>query len=392
MNIFYDHQIFTEQNYGGISRYFVELFKRYPTIPEYNLSLPKFFTNNSNIKEINLDKINSYKTFNNFLPKINFRGKYRIFRILQNFRIYKDAPTLNLKNSLEAIDNLKIDIIHPTYYSNYFIDIAKIKNIPYVITVYDMIHELYPHFFLDANLVIANKKKSILNASLILAISHNTKKDIMSIYNIPSERIEVTHLASNIQYLESENDSIQENYPIDDYILYVGNRSIYKNFLFFLESIEPILKNSTKLKLYCLGGGNPNFEELSLINQLGLAKKILFFPILNNYDLYNYYKNAKLFIFPSLYEGFGIPLLEAMNSNCLVACSNTSSFNEVAGDAAFYFNPYDKLSIRDTIYEALNNTTKREEKYKEIVKQRSLFSWDITFDKTILAYKLVAKT
>ncbi|NCN11197.1 MAG: glycosyltransferase family 4 protein [Leptospira sp.] len=389
MNVFYDHQIFSEQNYGGISRYFVELIKRFSTNNDNYCILPKIYSNNINIQELNLKNFVSYKAYESFLPKLNFKGKYRIFKLLSDLGLFINPFSINQKSSLSAIKKLEIDIIHPTYYSTYFLILAKEKRIPYVVTIYDMIHELFPDQFPDSDLIIANKKQSILNASLILAISQNTKNDIIKLYNISDKKIHVIPLASSLNFTRSKKELLMNTKQVEEYLLFIGNRSIYKNFAFFLESINSLLQSSNDLKLYCVGGGKPSNDEIFLIKRFKLESKVIFFQINNNLELSKFYKNAKLFIFPSIYEGFGIPILEAMNSGCLVACSNTSSFPEVAGNAAFYFNPTNKESILNTIQEALFNTKKRELVFKNMLKQRQKFSWDITFKKTLQAYEEV---
>jgi glycosyltransferase involved in cell wall biosynthesis len=389
MNVFYDHQIFTEQNYGGISRYFVELFKRFDTQKEFNYLLPKMYSNNINLNELNCRNIFPFKTFQSFLPNIHFRGKFRFFNFLQYLQIYKNASKLNKAYSLEIVESNRVDLYHLTYYNDFLLKTIKSKKIPYIVTVYDLIHEKFPNFFPDYKDVISFKKRTILNANKIIAISNNTKKDLMEIYKIPEDQICVTHLASSFNSIYENQDYEKLNYDNEIYLLFVGNRSFYKNFLFFLESISSLLNSENNLFLYCVGGESINREEIAMIQKLGLGKKIKFFPNPNNFQLSEFYRKAVCFIYPSLYEGFGIPLLEAMNSNCLVACSDTSSLPEVAGNAAFYFDPNDNNSILKTVKEAVYNTTKRDIMYKKIQEQREKFSWEKTFQKTLSVYKNV---
>ncbi|MCG9875809.1 MAG: glycosyltransferase family 4 protein [Leptospiraceae bacterium] len=386
MNIFYDHQIFTEQKYGGISRYFVDLIKEFDSENNLKLIFPKYYSNNENLKEIPNIKIHPYIEFKDFFYNINFKGKSKLFNFLRKLGVFKDAEKLNKLKSLEIIKNERIDLIHPTYYSNYLLDLKFNKNLPMVLTVYDMIHEKYPEYFHDSNKIIEEKKNSILSADKIICISENTKKDLKNIYKIPDNKIEVVHLHSSLNDKYYKNENNKNIFNTEAFLLFVGNRSIYKNFNFMLKSIVNILREDENLYLYCVGGGEFTLEELKFITKLKLLKKIKYFPINSNYKLSSFYSNAKVFIFPSLYEGFGIPLLEAMNYNCTIACSNTSSFPEVAGDCAFYFDPTNHDSILKAIQDALSNQNLISFYKKNMITHINKFSRSKTFNKTKKIY------
>jgi glycosyltransferase involved in cell wall biosynthesis len=386
MNIFYDHQIFTEQKYGGISRYFVDLIKEFENDKELNLIFPEYLSNNENLKEIQNIPTTSYIEYKDFINFLEFKGKNKIFQLLKKIGILKDAHKLNISKSLKTIQNENIDLIHPTYYSNYLLNLKFKKNIPMVLTVYDMIHEKYPEYFHDSKYIIELKKDCIYSADKIISISENTKKDLKSFYNIPDNKIEVVYLHNSLNENFISNTNLQKKLAIEEFLLFVGNRSIYKNFNFMLISIESILKDNKNLYLYCVGGGEFNSEEKNLISKLKLSDKVKYYPINLNYNLGNFYSNAKVFIFPSLYEGFGIPLLEAMNFKCSIACSNTSSFKEVAGDCAFYFDPTDQESIFKAIQDALSNQKLISSFKNNMITHINKFSRSKTFNKTKKIY------
>ncbi|MCW7472065.1 glycosyltransferase family 4 protein [Leptospira levettii] len=385
MRVFFDHQIFTLQDFGGISRYFVELMKLMGNEKDIEFILPNIFSNNVNLRELNLKNVKSFVSYQSFLRNNKFDKSILVYKVLRKLGFFIDAEKKNRKSSIAEMESKDFEIFHPTYYSTYFLDSLKQRRIPFVLTVYDMIHELYPNLFNDSKEVILKKKICIDNSDLIFAISHSTKRDLIDIYNIPSEKILVTHLASNFfedpDYIETKAINAKE------YILFVGNRDIYKNFTFALEAITPLLRENPDLNFLCVGGGNFSSEERKFISKLEIESQVRYIDITHQSDLSFYYKFARFFFFPSLYEGFGIPLLEAMNVGCVIACSNTSSFTEVAGDSVFYFNPVDSDSILSAAKGALYDENQREV-YKKKMKIQSLqFSWEQTYHETKNGYK-----
>ncbi|CAM3673654.1 glycosyltransferase family 4 protein [Flavobacterium chungbukense] len=368
MKILYDHQIFTEQQYGGISRYFFELIKRYEN-NENSCEVATFFSNNAYYnKSFN-------PSLNKFLPENNFKGKVRL------------ANYLNKVQSLNKVAKGDFDVFHPTYYNDSFI--SKIKNKPFVVTFYDMIHEKFSDQFeilKSDDKILDNKKRLLEKSSRVIAISQTTKNDIIELFDVDSSKIDVVYLGSSLENFNIENKSLVE----EDYVLFVGNRGNYKNFDFFLNAIAELLIQEN-LKLVCAGGGEFSHEERILISFLKLDSRVIFKKILNDNDLSNYYSNALFFCFPSLYEGFGIPVLEAFASGCPILLSNGGSLPEVGGDAAIYFDPTDQDSLRKSMIELLNDEKLRfllkEKGYKRLEK----FSWDKTFENHLDVYKSIIK-
>ncbi|MCB0749750.1 MAG: glycosyltransferase family 4 protein, partial [Ignavibacteriae bacterium] len=172
------------------------------------------------------------------------------------------------------------------------------------------------------------------------------------------------------------------------YLLYVGSRKAYKNFGNFLVASKTILNEFDDIFIVCAGGGKFSKEEQYKINELGLTNKVKHFSITDQ-TLQYFYSNALAFIFPSLYEGFGIPILEAFASECPVLLSNTSSFPEVAGNAGLYFEPENIESIQ----EAIKKIITKEELRKELVSAGSTklkeYSWEKTATQTKLIYESV---
>jgi glycosyltransferase involved in cell wall biosynthesis len=260
------------------------------------------------------------------------------------------------------------------------------KNAPIVITVYDMIHELYPDQFIDSWFVIKAKKRAISKAKVIIAISENTKKDLIKIYNVPESKIKVIYLASSLHSLNLVTiDELKEGHGIKrPYILYVGDRRTYKNFKLLFDSY--ITNFSDDFDLICFGGGKFKTNELKSINNR-IKNSII---QLNGPDdlLASLYKHAFCFVFPSLYEGFGIPPLEAMSMGCPVIASNASSIPEVVGDAAILFDPNSKEELIYAI-KSLFDESKRNDLIKRGFEQEKKFSWDKMAGETLDIYKSI---
>ncbi|MDA8871748.1 glycosyltransferase family 4 protein, partial [Flavobacteriaceae bacterium] len=230
-----------------------------------------------------------------------------------------------------------------------------------------------------------NKKLLATKASRIIAISESTRQDLIEIFNINPSKIEVIYLANSLQLDKNAENKIK--LP-KKYILYVGSRGGYKNFMNFLSSVTKILNSENNLHLVCAGGGKFDDQENTYISKNNLENKLLQFNI-DDKTLSYFYSNAKAFIFPSLYEGFGIPVLEAFACGCPLICSNTSSLPEIASDAAVYFDPSDEKSIHIAVLDVLKDHELRTSMIKKGYKRLEYFSWEKTAQKTKNLYKRI---
>lgn len=338
MRVLYDHQIFVDQKYGGISRYFYELLHYYHNDDDIETHMSLALSNNKYIER------KEFTSHHNFLPNLNFRGKGRIIKSV---------------DKLFTIKNLCVkdyDIFHPTYYDPYFLKYINSK--PFVLTVYDMIHEKFEDMFVSSNNAITQqnttqyKKLLASKASHIIAISNNTKNDLIQLLNIDESKISVVHLGNSL-IMPDTHTQLPACVP-DQFILFVGSRALYKNFENFIRAVAIELRLRKSLSVVCVGSEQFNLQELALFTKLGISGQVLHFDI-DDLTLGLFYKNALFFVYPSLYEGFGIPILEAFACNCPLICSDTSSFPEVAGDAALYFDPYSVNSIHSAIHNGIEN-------------------------------------
>lgn len=369
MNILLDPQIFIEQRYGGISRYYTEIFSRLSVQKIISVELPIYSSENEYFIESNLKK-SKYKFqiyFFNVLKKLGISVRSR-------------ARKKNKKLLESAFLKQNFDLFIPTYYNDYFIE--KIHKKPFVLTVYDMIHELFPEYFVnDPFFVSKNKLLLMEKATRIIAVSENTKKDILKIYpHINENKIDVVYHGNSILV----NMNIKVELP-ENYILFVGSRPNYKNFYFLARSIKNLLINNSGLVLLCAGGGKFTTEEINFIKSLNLVNKI----IQKNFkedELGIFYKNAKCFVFPSAYEGFGIPVLESMACGCPIVLTNYSSFPEVAGNAGIYFELDNSNDLNDKIEELLKNETLRKKHIELGLQQVKKFDWNIATNQCLEVY------
>jgi glycosyltransferase involved in cell wall biosynthesis len=361
MKIFFDSQIFGLQDYGGISRYYSELLKRLGS-KYIKLITPPFVHNNH------------YLTKNRLWYKDRILNKFKYknyFYFLLNY--FMQIPTI-LQNNY--------DIIHPTYYEIYYPRYICKKKV--VITVYDLIHEkLNKEYKKLSNSISVKKAKYLKRADRIIAISKNTKKDIVEIYKVPEEKIDVVYLGNSLD----EWDKIIKLQLPKKYILFVGQRWLYKNFNNFIIAASKILKNDSSLKVVCAGGGKFTHKENILLKKLKIEKQVCHISFSLDRDLSEIYARALLFVYPSLYEGFGIPILEAFSTKTALAVSNTSCFPEIAGDAALFFDPSNVDSIKNAISRFLDDENLRKKMINKGTKRLKLFSWEKTAKETIKVYK-----
>lgn len=362
MKIMYNHQIF-HLKYGGISKYFYELAK-----------------NIASYKNSDIDvKINSPFYKNNYLThkdkNLNFNG----IKVPD----FKGSGKLCLKlNSFISpffLKNFNPDLIHETYYNSLS---QKNVNTKKIITVHDMIHELFPNQFSSKDKTAELKNFAVNEADHILCNSYHTRNDLIKLLNVNIEKTSVIYHALSFVEGNEINKFEKENNP---YILYVGSRNGYKNFIRFIKAYSnPKIKNSYNLIMF--GGGKLNKKEIELLKKLKIKKESFKQISGNDLMLSNYYKSASLFVYPSLYEGFGVPPLEAMYNGCPVICSNSGSIPEVVGNAALFFDPYSEKSIQNQIISLLENSDLRSSLISKGFEQVKKYSWERCAKETYEVY------
>ncbi len=360
MRIAFDYQIFFLQKYGGISTYFYNLAKNLHVLSNDVKIITPFYINELICDNSLLDIVIGSKIKN--IPK--YSNKF--LRFLNNalFEYY--------------VKKINPQIIHFTYYNKIF-NLNKKKKI---LTVYDLIHE---KFFL--NIYKNNyfpKKKALEEADHIICISENTRQDLLDIYKINPKKTSVIYLASSFSYDQAKVEKKQVSS-----ILYVGDRGRYKNFYNFIKSISnsKLLKN--KIKINCFGSTPFSKQELSFFLDEGFHLEFINHIIGDNNILKNLYLNSSVLVYPSLYEGFGLPILEAMSLGCPVLCSNTSSMKEIGGNSVKYLDPKNIDNMTNAIEQIISSKEERELLIKRGFEQNKLFSWQKCAKETLAVYNHV---
>jgi len=282
----------------------------------------------------------------------------------------------NRGESIRLLQEQDFDVFHPTYYEPYFLPYLGKK--PYVVTVYDMIHELFPQYFKSGDQTKVWKKHLIENAGAVIAISENTRQDVIKFTDADPDRIHVIYLGNPFEHdpaaIEPRTDSPVFEKP---YLLFVGGRPAYKNFDLFIESIAGMLRDREDLHVVCAGWLPFSSREKKVFEELKISRKVHHMKI-NDTILKNLYRNARAFVFPSLYEGFGLPVLEAFSCKCPVIMSNASSLPEIGGDAAAYFDPDNRESIRSAVESVLSDEKYRQDLIRKGSERLNVFSWEKT--------------
>ena len=365
MKIAFDNQIFFFEKYGGISRYFTSLIKELiKTNNKYKVF--SFFHKNEYLLDFDKSIINGFR-FKNYPYKSTRILKF-LSSSIDKFRVSQWSP----------------DIIHETFYSS---DYSYPKRTPVVITIHDMIHELYPEMFDKNDKTSLNKKIAIDRADKIICVSETTKNDLIKLYNTPKNKISVIHHGITTFSENLKVNQISSKIINEPYLLYVGKRDGYKNFSNYIKSINHNKSLKKDFKLVIFGGGDFTLKEKSLFARLGFSDNNFYYFDGCDTVLKNLLENAVAFIYPSLYEGFGLPLVEAMQFECPIIASNSGSIPEIAQQAAEYFNP----NSFESMSEVINNVVYSSDKLKALKingkDQIKNFSWEKTAQKTNKVYE-----
>lgn len=353
MKILYDYQAFN-QHHGGVSRYHVELIKNLRKIG-VECDIPYLFSGNVYLEEIGVQHANLLQYWNS--------------GICSNGMKWMDQ-----KICLHSIKKGKFDIFHPTFLNPYYVGHTKGK--PVVQTMHDLIHEKTDRF--DSAIVRARRAQVLKDADAVICISKETKNDLLRFYDVPEEKVHLVYHGSD-QNITSCPELPMFQFP---YILYIGNRKEYKNWSRLLEAFSMLSKD---VHLVCTGVPFDR-DEFQQIKRLSVSDRVHQFFASEN-EMINLLSYAVAFIYPSMMEGFGLPILEAYRSLCPCIISDILCFHEVAGDAAVYFNP---KSV-DDIFEKLAKTIFDEQKLHKLkllgAERLKKFTWEKTAKETLEVYK-----
>lgn len=367
MKVAFDSQIFTRQAYGGISRYFVKLIKE---LHEQNIDTKAFagFYQNRYMGE---------------LPRKTFQGISLRKYPPRTGRLFK-AINFFICNS--SVERYAPDIFHETYYSS--LGKPNSGGAARFVTVYDMIHEKFPRNFAAGDSTTPDKLSAVKRADHVICISQSTKNDLCEIFDLDQRKVSVVHLGFDEFATGPVNSYTSYERP---YFLYVGQRKGYKNFALLLKAVASTAALSKNVDVLAFGGGVFDAEEEELIQRLGFRAGQVKQIAGEDQLLAETYVQALGFVYPSIYEGFGLPPLEAMAYQCPVISSNTSSMPEVIGEAGLYFDPQSVDDLACQLIKIFESSSLRNELIALGLKRKEIFTWRKCADETLALYKQYSK-
>jgi glycosyltransferase involved in cell wall biosynthesis len=369
MRIFYDHQVFSLQDAGGVTRYQYELVRNLQTTPDVEIAL---------LMGLNAS-VTSFRELRNARTRIlSWRTGIRpgYVRYAMNESVSAVLPP--------ALG--RFDIYHVMLYRA----IPLLHRRRLVVTHHDCTHERFPHLFRNASFIIEKKRRLFSQADAIICVSESSRRDLLHFYDVDEGKTHVVYHGFSPLPVGSSLAEV-DGIPSFPYLLYVGSRARYKNFLLLLEAFSRS-GLAADLQLVVIGGGAFSAEEQAKISSLGIGNRICHIPKAGEGTLAHAYQNASLFVYPSLYEGFGFPPLEAMSLGCPVLVHRTSSLPEVCGDAAFYFDNSDAEVLSRALVSTLQDPQGIAIKRRLGEQQVRLYDWGKSAKSTLAVYRAVLHT
>lgn len=365
MKVVYDPQIFSLQEYGGISRYFAELASHLHGLDGTVVEVCSPWYASRYMSRIPPQALN---------VKASIPGR----RHLKYTRHFFTAANMALfRKRLKAES---FDLAHHTYYWPLP---DKLPVRARVTTIHDLIDDTIAPNPRKSSL----KRRSVQQADHVICVSEHTRKVLLECYDIAPEKTSVVHLGRpDIHFLPPAPPDV----PPPPYILYVGERAGYKNFNRLVQAFVSSARLRRDFQLVCFGGKPLSHDEMNALATWGLSAKQVRHYCGDDGMLYRLYRDASLFVYPSLYEGFGLPPLEAMSMGTPVACSDTSSIPEIVGEAGEYFDPTRADSIAQAMESVLYSTMRRQELISLGHERFARFSWNRCARETLAIYRTLA--
>ncbi len=321
-------------------------------------------------------------------------AKHPIFKM--NFRnmvlIKCTIPTMGIQQQIRI--PLLLKKINPDLYFYPHFDAPLIHNTPLLITIYDLKYILFDNFFKKWSIIKRLYIKISMSLSLkkaknIITISQSTRKDILRVFKTNPEKIKVIYLAASKEFHKiNSKDLIRKRikkYPIKNkYFLCVGESRPHKNLINAIKAFEIFLRHKKEFQLVIVGKSDKRFTmHIDYIRKHNLERNIIITDSIGDNDLNQLYNGAIGYVFVSLYEGFGIPLIEAMQCGTPVITSDISSLPEVGGDAVLYVNPKDPSDIANGFKKIVNNSSLRKGLIQKGMIQAKKFSWEKAANETL---------
>lgn len=367
LNIHFDNQIFLQQKYGGISRYFVRLVKGLQDLGHSPKVLGGVYLNSylgeldaSLVKGVQLTKV----------PRKGLRALFQAGEVYNKMWQLLDQP----------------DIIHETYFSSSPVLTRRSKA--RVVTYFDALNERFPEMFPPDQLRTKEKQAAFDRSDLVFCISEHTKKDLMELFRIEERKIKVAYLAADLPL--SAEEVILPKVHGRPFFLFVGIRMPHKNFEGLLKALAASPRLKKDFDLVSIANFGFSTREKELMDSLGFQQDQIRHVQADDRELAGYYSTAVALVYPSLYEGFGLPPLEAMSYGCQVVCSNSSSLPEVVGEAAELFDPWNQEELTAAMERVAFDPSRRESLIALGKEQVGKFSWEKTAREHLNGYQALA--
>ncbi len=342
---------------------------------------------------LSIDKENSYILVIDDLDKLKeINNKNYTIKQIPKKRVLRDHLLFK-----QFLSDLEVDLVFHPDNTEFLFCLPKS-----IVTVHDIIPIKFPKLVLSKNALFSLKQKAYFSlqgralkgASKIITVSKNTKIDLIEVLKIPSEKVEVVYEGIEEEFKVQPREKVgkvKRKYKIEgEYIFYLGGFGVHKNVLKLIEAFKNLEKEFTGTLV--LGGttedrSSPQIELSKIrekIKNYKLSKKVIFTGFIAQGDLPALYYGAKVFVYPSLYEGFGRPPLEALACSSVVVISNAASLPEVVGEAGIYIDPNNVYSLEAGLLKALRlSVMEKEDLRKKAVVQLKKFSWETSATETL---------
>lgn len=338
-----------------------------------------------------MDQENTYylytdrSTETSSIQQENFRWRCLTFPIIQNYFTWN-----HFRLPLELVQH-PVDFFHFPFYT-----IPVLRNYKSVVTIHDITYEVHPEWYSWKGLFAMRyfSRFAAKHADKILTDSDHTKRDILEYYGVPESTVHVVYLGVETRFRKLDEPSaieqVRTKYRIASpkVILYVGSIHTRRNIEQLVRAFRLVCQKMCDVQLILIGKREyPYLDVEGLVQELGLSEQIILAGYSHDDDLPLLYNAADLFIYPSSYEGFGLPPLEAMACETPVITARNSSLPEVAGDAALFVDPLNLEEMADAMYQVLTNERLRRDMVGKGALQAQKFSWEQTAKKTLAVYQ-----
>jgi len=352
MKILFDHQLFYDV-YGGASKYFAMMIN----------ALPRDCWDTTTLLSCN--------------EYVRAKGLFRTVR--KRFRGQASLlEHINRPYTKHVLKKQQFDVFHQTNFGLYFGNSLGTK--PLVVTYHDANMSTYnPHPD-----IVKLQRESLMRADAVIAVSNNTKNDLLKFFDIDPKKVHVVYHGIEKPTLATTSVRVFD-FP---YVLYVGFRAEYKNFRRFVEAYALYHKQFPEVRLVCTSYPF-NAAETEFFRRLGIAADVINVPA-DEEKMVRLYRDAEFFVYPSLYEGFGMPILEAWVNGCPVVLSNASCFPEIAADAGLFFDPNDVDDMASKMEKITSDSNLKEELIAKGKSRVENFTWQKSAQEHMAVYKSLA--